>query len=330
MTLDSATIPSGSLVDSTVQSIGTTYDDMGRMQTVTSYSGTDGGGTALNEVLMPTMGGATWLRSGRTPTASIRPPAQPAVAPTVEYTYADGANGGGVAAYLRLESVTYPNNRVVQYNYNDGPQAAINEVMSRLGSISNAGNTDTYAVESYLGLDNIVTEDYKDPQVKCDLSSGNYSGLDQFGRVSDMVWWQYGNSGNLTNKLDEFVYWHLDTEGDITGEVEQAQNMSQVQNGFGYDAMGRLASYSQQIGGERPRPAGTPTTRLAITSIRRPAGSTTSPTRRPPSTPVRWLSPPTTRPATCKPSARATGRSTTPGTGWSRSIIPHLHDRRAF
>ena len=50
VTLDSATIPSGSLVDSTVQSIGTTYDDMGRMQTVTSYSGTDGGGTALNEV----------------------------------------------------------------------------------------------------------------------------------------------------------------------------------------------------------------------------------------------------------------------------------------
>ena len=145
--------------------------------------------------------------------------------------------------------MTYPNNRVVQYNYNDGPQAAIDEVMSRLGSISNAGNTDTYAVESYLGLDDIVTEDYKDPQVKCDLSSDDYSGLDRFGRVSDMVWWQYGNSGNLTNKLDEFVYWHLDTEGDITGEVEQAQNMSQVQNGFGYDAMGRLTSYSHQIGG---------------------------------------------------------------------------------
>ena len=143
--------------------------------------------------------------------------------------------------------MTYPNNRVVQYNYNDGPQAAIDEVMSRLGSISNAGNTDTYAVESYLGLDDIVTEDYKDPQVKCDLSSDNYSGLDRFGRVSDMAWWQYGNSGNLTNKLDEFVYWHLDTEGNITGQVELAQNMSQVQNGFGYDAMGRLASYSQQI-----------------------------------------------------------------------------------
>ena len=122
--------------------------------------------------------------------------------------------------------MTYPNNRVVQYNYNDGPQAAIDEVMSRLGSISNAGNTDTYAVESYLGLDDIVTEDYKDPQVKCDLSSDHYSGLDRFGRVSDMTWWQYGDSDNLTNKLDEFVYWHLDTEGDITGEVEQAEHVA--------------------------------------------------------------------------------------------------------
>ena len=193
------------------------------------------------------MGGATWLRSGKTPTASIRPPAQPAVAPTVEYTYADGANGGGVAAYLRLESVTYPNNRVVQYNYNDGPQAAIDEVMSRLGWISNAGNTDTYAVESYLGLDDIVTEDYKDPQVKCDLSSDDYSGLDRFGRVSDMTWWQYDNSGNLTNNLDEDVYWRLNLDGNVTDQIELAANMSQVENGFGYDAMGRLASYSQQI-----------------------------------------------------------------------------------
>ena len=144
--------------------------------------------------------------------------------------------------------MTYPNNRVVQYNYNDGPQAAIDEVMSRLGSISNAGNTDTYAVESYLGLDDIVTEDYKDPQVKCDLSSDNYSGLDRFGRVSDMTWWQYGNSGNLTNNLDEFVYWRLNLDGNVTDQIEQAANMSQVENGFGYDAMGRLASYSQQIG----------------------------------------------------------------------------------
>ena len=42
-----------------------------------------------------------------------------------------------------LESVTYPNNRVVQYDYNDGPQAAIDEVMSRLGSITNAPGTPT-------------------------------------------------------------------------------------------------------------------------------------------------------------------------------------------
>ena len=48
--MDSATIPSGSLVDSTVKSIGTTYNDMGRVQFVTSYPGTDGGSTPLNEV----------------------------------------------------------------------------------------------------------------------------------------------------------------------------------------------------------------------------------------------------------------------------------------
>ena len=227
-----------------------------------------------------------------------------------------------MAAYLRLESVTYPNNRVVQYNYNDGPQAAIDEVMSRLGSISNAGNTDTYAVESYLGLDDIVTEDYKDPQVKCDLSSGNYSGLDQFGRVSDMVWWQYGNSGNLTNKLDEFVYWHLDTEGDITGEVEQAQNMSQVENGFGYDAMGRLASYSQQIDWGTAA-----TSSYSYDSVGNNIDSTTGGQYDLANEETTINAGPVAQPAydaagNMQTLSTGDGRSTTPGTGWSRSTIP--------
>ena len=99
MTLDLATIPSGSLVDSTVQSIGTTYDDMGRVQFVTSYSGTDGGGTPLNEVFDAYDGWGNLAEEWQNPDGQFTPAgAQPSVAPTVEYTYADGASGG-VAAY---------------------------------------------------------------------------------------------------------------------------------------------------------------------------------------------------------------------------------------
>ena len=40
------------------------------------------------------------------------------------YAYADGAEPNGAAKYVRLESVTYPDGRVVEYSYGDSQAGA--------------------------------------------------------------------------------------------------------------------------------------------------------------------------------------------------------------
>ena len=86
----------------------------------------------------------------------------------VQYDYDDGATGG-VAKYVRLSDVIYPNGRDVQYNYNLGAQAAIDQIMSRLSSISDSGSA-TDAAYTYLGAGTIVTEDYVEAGVKLDYA----------------------------------------------------------------------------------------------------------------------------------------------------------------
>ena len=108
--------------------------------------------------------------------------------PSVKYTYDDGAAGTGVAAYLRLSQITYPNSttsgRTVNYNY----PAGVDSIMSLLGSITDS--TGTLAAYTYLGSGTIVKEDYPQAAVKLNYDPGannTYSDLDRFGRVLDQV-----------------------------------------------------------------------------------------------------------------------------------------------
>ncbi len=74
----------------------------------------------------------------------------------VQYDYEDGATGG-VAKYVRLDEVVYPDgNRTVDYDY--GTTGAIDDIMSRLASIGDG--TDYYASYKYLGAGRIVEEDF--------------------------------------------------------------------------------------------------------------------------------------------------------------------------
>src|SRR5207302_5698974 len=91
-------------------------------------------------------------------------------------------------------SMTYPNGRVIDYNYASGLDASI----SRLSSISDS--TGTLEAYSYLGLSTVVVR--AQPQANLELtyvhqsgdSSANtdggdpYTGLDRFGRVIDQYW----------------------------------------------------------------------------------------------------------------------------------------------
>ena len=128
---------------------------------------------------------------------------------SVEYTYDDGASGG-IAKYVRLAEVTYPNGREINYDY--GTAGAIDDIMSRLSSIfddaDDDGTIDTgedvYAAYDYLGAGRIVTEDYAEAEVKLDYTANDFAALDRFGRVLDQVWTDYGADPDA--ELDHFGY----------------------------------------------------------------------------------------------------------------------------
>ena len=107
LTLDSAVIPAGSAVDTTVQSIGTAYDDLGRVSTVTSYGGVEGPGSNVVNQVQDVYDG--WGNVVQEWQASDGPldetdPTDPNYTPSVKYAYLDGAStdDGVPVNYLRL------------------------------------------------------------------------------------------------------------------------------------------------------------------------------------------------------------------------------------
>lgn len=99
---------------------------------------------------------------------------------------ASGAN------HSRLTSMTYPNGRVLNYNYTSGLDSNI----SRLCSISDGANTlESY---QYLGYGSVVSRDHAQPGVNLSYiklstesvgdGGDQYTELDRFGRVIDQRW----------------------------------------------------------------------------------------------------------------------------------------------
>lgn len=90
------------MVDDAVLRIERTYDDMGRLQTLTSYDAATAGNIVNQD---------TWTYDGNViATAQSRSGAVDSSTPTVQYTYDDGAVDGE-AHHVRLTQVTYPGGR---------------------------------------------------------------------------------------------------------------------------------------------------------------------------------------------------------------------------
>src|SRR5262249_45266670 len=119
----------GSGVDGAVRRIDTAYDTQGNAYLVTSYA-TTGTATVVNQVQRAYDGlgqrTAEWqAHAGAVNTGTT---------PEVQYAYAEMAGG---ANNSRLVSMTYPNGRVLNYNY----AAGIDNSISRLTSISDTSGT---------------------------------------------------------------------------------------------------------------------------------------------------------------------------------------------
>jgi RHS repeat-associated protein len=171
--------------------------------------------------------------------------------PKVQYGYSAGAN------YSRPSSLTYPNGRVVNYNYT--PTNGINDAISRLSSMSDSsGNIESY---SYLGLSTIVRKIRPGSVLTYVMPSGGsvgdagdmYTGLDRFGRVINQLWATSDTPGSGGDTLgtitDQFQYGY-DRNSNVLYKnniVHSADSELYHANGVGestaYDSLNRLTGF---------------------------------------------------------------------------------------
>ena len=245
MTSDSVT-HFGTGVDTTVGSLGYTYDDAGLLASATSYGTVVGAGPApvVNQDV-DTYDGFGQLAAEE---QAVAGPASPA-SPTVGYTY-DAGNGD------RPTGIVYPNGRTVGYNY--GVPGSLTNAASQVTSLSDAtGPIQSY---SYLGLDTPVTfADGNGTELTYLSTSGStgdagdkVTGLDRFGRVADQNW--VNGSGA---SVDEFKYAYDPDSNVLSRNDTVTPGQSEA---YTYDGLNRLTTFARgTLNGAGTAVTGTPT-----------------------------------------------------------------------
>lgn len=166
--------------------------------------------------------------------------------PKLQYAYSEMSSG---ANHSRPTSMTYPDGRVITFNYASG----LDDSISRLSSISDGSTTlESY---SYLGLGTVVKRAQPEPGVDLTYikqtgeSNGDagdqYTGLDRFGRVVDQRW-LVTSSGSAT---DRFNYGYdrdsnrLYRENAIDATFSEIYHANGASNG--YDSFNQLTDFAR-------------------------------------------------------------------------------------
>ena len=235
----------GSGVDDAVRLLTTAYDTGDRPYLYTSYGTIDGVNELLNQVEDLYNGLGQLITEYQSVYLAA---VNPSTTPSVQYSYnlmSGGTNNS------RLVTMTYPNGRVLTYNYNTG----LDNNISRLSSISDS--TGTLVSYSYLGLSTVVIEDYPQPGVELTYvklsgeSNGDagdqYTGLDRFGRVVDQRW-IVTSTGAATDRFqygydqDSNVLYRNNLVNTSFGELYHANGSSN-----GYDNLNRLTNFARGV-----------------------------------------------------------------------------------
>ncbi|HZU36993.1 MAG TPA: RHS repeat-associated core domain-containing protein [Gemmataceae bacterium] len=226
--------------DGSVRRVQTAYDALGNGYLVTSYNA-GSGGSIVNQVEDIYNGLDQLVQEYQAHSGAV----VVGTTPSVQYAYTEMSGGQNNS---RLVSMTYPNGRVLDYNYNTGPDSNI----SRLSSISDGSAT----LESYLylGLDTVVERDHPQDGVNMTYisqtgSTGDagdqYTGLDRFGRVAEVNWYKPSTS----TSVDDFQYGY-DPNGNVmymTNAVHPAFSELYHANGAsnGYDGLNQLSAFAR-------------------------------------------------------------------------------------
>lgn len=233
--IGTGTLPTG--VEGTVRTIEYGYDDQSRAYLVTSKNAA---ASVVNQVKMTFDGWGNVIKSEQAHNGAVG-----VGTPAVQYAYADGATSG-VAKYVRLDTVTYPNGRVIQQQYSTA--GSDYDVLNRVDKIRDNTAGKDLTDYAWVGAFDFAGE-VKHPSVSSGLTltfgfGGNLMlGWDRYGRPVKMQW--RNTAGNT--ELDRFNYKYdnagnrvvTDREVTISG-VTLDDNYSES---FEYDGLNRLVDY---------------------------------------------------------------------------------------
>jgi RHS repeat-associated protein len=224
----------GSGVDGTVRRIEMAYDGQGNVYLITSYDAATSG-TVVNQVQREFNGLGQLTREWQ----AVRGVVNTSTTPSVRYAFSFAPSGS--ANNSRLTSITYPNGRVITYNYATG----LADNISRLSSITDGSTTlESY---DYLGLGTVVTRGH--PQSGVDLTyvkltgesdgpaGDKYTGLDAFGRVIEQRW---TTSGGAAKDRRQYGY-------DRDSNRLYADNLVSSSNSelYTYDGLNQLSTFAR-------------------------------------------------------------------------------------
>jgi hypothetical protein len=196
-------------VDGAIRRISYSYEVRGMVLKVTSYNNADPNlGNVVNEVqfaynLFSQLVDEYQSHSGAVNTGTT---------PNVKYGYADGTAGT-----VRPTSLTYPEGRILNYEY--GATESINDRLSRIEALVDSDGLTRLADYTRLGVDRTVRVASPQPGVMLTYikqgtepvadGGDQYTGWDRFSRVIDQRWIKWNTATDL-----ERIQYGFDEAGD--------------------------------------------------------------------------------------------------------------------
>ena len=225
----------GQTVDNAVRRIETSYEVRGMVQNVTSYdNATVGQGNIVNQVQLAYNNFAQLMTDYQSHSGAVNM----ATTPNCQYGFANGTGNT-----IRPTTVTYPNGRVLNYNY--GSPGSNEDAASRIASYIDNGGSTHLADYSYLGLDKVVEVASSQASLKytlvgtaggIDPNTGDiYRGYDRFTRIKDLIWYNTATAHNL----DEIQHGY-DRAGNRLYRADPVDAQDQHDELYYYDGLYRI------------------------------------------------------------------------------------------
>jgi hypothetical protein len=229
----------GGSTDGTVRSITRGYDTLGRVAKITSHGNqTDDPNNTTdikNQVVYTYNDFGEITRSEQSHSGAVG-----GSTPSVQYAYDTSSVGSIFDNGARMESIIYPNGRVLFSDY--GTANALEDRGGIVKRLRESNGTGTILAEySHTGSGSTVLTDYQQPAVKLDLfggTSGAYTGLDRFGRTVDHRWYDY-TSGTVDRARYSYGYDYNSSRTWMEDPVAAAATVNQDQL-YTYDGLSRL------------------------------------------------------------------------------------------